>query len=52
LAQQFYSAGPWGQAFAEPLFDGIFTILEQRLLAQKHLKLTLQQHDKIFPAQA
>lgn len=32
-------AGPWGQAFAEPLFDGEFFIVSQRLLGEKHLKL-------------
>lgn len=35
------SAGPWGQQFPEPCFDNIFEVLDQRLLAQRHLKLTL-----------
>lgn len=35
-------AGPWGQQFAEPVFDGIFDILEQRLVGKNHLKMTLQ----------
>jgi single-stranded-DNA-specific exonuclease len=34
-------AGPWGQQFAEPLFNGIFEILEQRLVGKNHLKMTL-----------
>lgn len=34
-------AGPWGQQFAEPVFDNVFEILEQRLVGQNHLKLTL-----------
>lgn len=34
-------AGPWGQSFPEPLFDNNFEVIEQRLLANKHLKLTL-----------
>lgn len=32
-------AGPWGQAFPEPLFDGEFVVINQRLVGQKHLKL-------------
>lgn len=32
-------AGPWGQAFPEPLFDGEFLVINQRLVGQKHLKL-------------
>ncbi len=41
FAQLLNDAGPWGQQFPEPLFDNVFEILDQRLLAQKHLKLTL-----------
>jgi single-stranded-DNA-specific exonuclease len=32
---------PWGQGFEEPLFDGIFTLIDQRLVGRKHLKMTL-----------
>lgn len=41
LARLLRDAGPWGQGFPEPVFDGEFEILNQRLLAEKHLKLTL-----------
>jgi single-stranded-DNA-specific exonuclease len=41
-AQLLRDAGPWGQAFPEPLFDGHFRILQQRLVAEKHLKLVLE----------
>lgn len=41
LAEMLREAGPWGQAFPEPLFDGVFEIIEQRLVGGKHLKLTL-----------
>lgn len=34
-------AGPWGQQFPEPCFDGIFHLLDQRLVGQNHLKLSL-----------
>jgi single-stranded-DNA-specific exonuclease len=36
------NAGPWGQGFPEPLFDNNFNVIEQRLLANKHLKLLLE----------
>ena len=35
-------AGPWGQEFDEPCFDGEFTIVQQRLVGEKHLKLVLE----------
>ncbi len=41
LARLLQLAGPWGQQFPEPLFDNVFEILEQRLVGQNHLKLTL-----------
>ncbi len=34
-------SGPWGQAFPEPSFDGVFNVLQQRVLKDKHLKLVL-----------
>lgn len=42
LAELLKNAGPWGQAFPEPLFDGTFTILNQQILAEKHVKCALQ----------
>ena len=33
--------GPWGQHFPEPCFDGVFEVIEQRIVGQNHLKLTL-----------
>lgn len=41
LAQLLQEAGPWGQQFPEPVFDNIFEVLDQRLVGQHHLKLTL-----------
>jgi len=41
-AQLLRDHGPWGQNFPEPLFDGIFTIIQQRMLSGgKHLKLVV-----------
>lgn len=34
-------SGPWGQHFPEPLFQGEFTIVQQRIVGEKHLKLLL-----------
>src|SRR5690606_15727183 len=31
----------WGQGFAQPLFSGRFTVLAQRLIKERHLKLDL-----------
>lgn len=49
-AQALREGGPWGQAFPEPQFDGIFKVMEQRLVGDKHLKLTLSKDDKLFDA--
>ncbi len=35
-------AGPWGQMFPEPVFVGQWRVLDSRILADRHLKLTLQ----------
>lgn len=45
-------AGPWGQGFPEPLFHGEFICLEQRLLKEKHLKLSLSHpgSNRVFDA--
>lgn len=50
VAELLREAGPWGQAFPEPLFDGVFEIIEQRLLAGKHLKMMLLKEDKMVEA--
>ncbi len=42
LARSIQEAGPWGQQFPEPVFDNRFEVLEQRIVGQHHLKLTLQ----------
>lgn len=42
IAEMLREAGPWGQAFPEPLFDGKFTLLQQRIVGSKHLKMMLQ----------
>lgn len=43
-ARALAQAGPWGQAWPEPLFDGQFMVVERRVVGQRHLKLRLQPH--------
>jgi single-stranded-DNA-specific exonuclease len=45
LANELRFAGPWGQHFPEPVFDGHFKIVQQRLVGDKHLKLVLSLQD-------
>jgi single-stranded-DNA-specific exonuclease len=41
-ARALRNAGPWGQGFPEPVFDGEFKILDARIVGGKHLKLSLR----------
>jgi single-stranded-DNA-specific exonuclease len=41
LAQQLSDGGPWGQHFPEPLFDGEFLLVSQRIVGERHLKMVL-----------
>lgn len=41
LATLLRFAGPWGQHFPEPAFDGRFRVVSQRLVGDRHLKLVL-----------
>ena len=43
FADLLREAGPWGQGFPEPLFHGDFTVVDQRVLKEKHVKLSLRQ---------
>ncbi|MGB5444832.1 MAG: single-stranded-DNA-specific exonuclease RecJ [Psychromonas sp.] len=49
-AQELRDAGPWGQGFPAPLFDGVFKMLQQRLVGEKHLKMTLEIAGKAIEA--
>ncbi|EGT0639351.1 MULTISPECIES: single-stranded-DNA-specific exonuclease RecJ [Citrobacter] len=42
VAQMLRDAGPWGQMFPEPLFDGHFRLLQQRLVGERHLKVMVE----------
>jgi single-stranded-DNA-specific exonuclease len=42
LAHEIQVAGPWGQMFPEPVFDGQFKVMDKRIVGGNHLKLRLQ----------
>ena len=42
VAQMLREAGPWGQMFPEPLFDGRFRLLQQRIVGERHLKVMVE----------
>ncbi|MDA3914448.1 single-stranded-DNA-specific exonuclease RecJ [Oleiagrimonas sp.] len=42
LARVLRLAGPWGQAFPEPLFDNVFQCLQRRPMGSNHLRLRLR----------
>jgi len=42
FAQCLKEAGPWGQGFPEPLFDGEFELMDHRLVGSKHLKMMVK----------
>ncbi|KOE96573.1 single-stranded-DNA-specific exonuclease RecJ [Vibrio parahaemolyticus] len=49
IAEQLRAGGPFGQAFPEPIFDGEFKVLHQKLVGEKHLKLMLEPLYKAHP---
>ena len=42
LARELRFAGPWGQGFAEPVFDNAFELESWRLVGTRHWKLKLR----------
>jgi single-stranded-DNA-specific exonuclease len=41
-AHALRGGGPWGQAFPEPCFDGVFSIRSARVVGDRHLKMWLE----------
>lgn len=39
FVQLLRDAEPWGQTFPEPLFEGVFLLLDQRIVGGRHLKM-------------
>ncbi|HEY1491022.1 MAG TPA: single-stranded-DNA-specific exonuclease RecJ [Steroidobacteraceae bacterium] len=44
-AHALRAGGPWGQAFPEPTFDGVFSIRSARLIGARHLKMWVEVPD-------
>jgi single-stranded-DNA-specific exonuclease len=44
-AQALREGGPWGQAFPEPCFDGVFAVKNARVVGDKHLKMWVTSGD-------
>lgn len=45
-------AGPWGQHFPEPIFDGQFRVVNRRILKNKHIKFVLESLEDFFMVDA
>jgi single-stranded-DNA-specific exonuclease len=41
-AHALRAGGPWGQAFPEPCFDGIFLVRNARVVGDRHLKMWVE----------
>ncbi len=41
FAEQLGRAGPWGQGFPEPVFEGKFDVVHARVVGEKHVKFVL-----------
>ena len=44
-AELIQNAGPWGQLFPEPVFEGVFEVVNKRIVGEKHLKMLLRNTD-------
>lgn len=42
FARQLADLGPWGQRFPEPMFEGAFEVIDQRVVGGAHLKMVLR----------
>lgn len=42
--------GPWGQAFEEPVFHGVFEIVSQRTVGERHQKMVLRTEGRVVDA--
>ncbi len=42
FARSLRDAGPWGSGFPEPLWNGDFTVVEQRTVGARHLKMRVR----------
>jgi single-stranded-DNA-specific exonuclease len=44
-ARMLRAAGPWGQSFPEPMFDGRFQVCSARIVGERHLRLDVSVGD-------
>jgi single-stranded-DNA-specific exonuclease len=51
-AECLRDGGPWGQAFPEPMFDGVFDVVGHRVVGERHLKLSLRVEGRRAPVDA
>ena len=51
-AELLRAAGPWGQGFPEPVFDGAFEVQDCRRVGERHLKLLLARQGMRAPVEA
>ncbi|MEI6065895.1 MAG: single-stranded-DNA-specific exonuclease RecJ [Methylococcaceae bacterium] len=42
IADLLQNSATWGQEFPEPVFDGVFDVIQARIVGQRHLKLVLR----------
>ncbi len=49
-AAEIDAAGPWGQGFPEPRFHGVFDVLHQRVVGERHTRLTLRSRERVVDA--
>ena len=45
FAETLRNAGPWGQGFPEPQFEGKFELVQRRIVGEHHLKMLLRSGD-------
>ncbi|MBI1421935.1 MAG: single-stranded-DNA-specific exonuclease RecJ [Gammaproteobacteria bacterium] len=50
LAETLRNAGPWGQGFAEPQFEGRFELVQRRIVGEHHLKMVLRSGNALVDA--
>jgi len=52
FARSLEELAPWGQRFPEPVFDGLFRVIDSRVLGGSHLKMIVQPVDGSEPVDA
>lgn len=52
FAASLEGLGPWGQRFPEPVFDGLFEVIESRVVGGSHMKMIVRSVDGNEPVDA